>query len=120
MVFGLPSGTDLEDALATPDAWRWPPFVVALVTIGVMVIAPRITRALPAAVFALLAGVGAYFALSSIVPALLELDGNGFVIGPVAAEGSLWSSITAQLAGITPFPNVADAPLARDEIHAEL
>ncbi|MEX1273073.1 MAG: SulP family inorganic anion transporter [Gammaproteobacteria bacterium] len=101
MVLGFEAGTLLGPAFTSVEEWRWPPLVVAVIAITVMVLAPRITRAMPAAVFALLAGAGAYLLLGLFVPGLLELDQNPLLIGTVTAEGSVWSSLSAQLQGIT-------------------
>lgn len=101
MVLGFEAGTLLAPALASVEEWRWPPLIVAVIAITVMVIAPRITRAMPAAVFALLAGAAAYLVLGLFVPGLLDNDNNPLLIGTVTAEGSVWSSLSAQFQGIT-------------------
>ena len=53
------------------------------VTIIVMVGAPRLTRRVPAAILALAAGVLAYFGLSLFDPALLVVEGNRLIVGPL-------------------------------------
>ena len=50
-----------------------------------MILAPRITKAIPAAILALLAGVFTYFGLGIIDPTLYTLEGNLFVVGPLGA-----------------------------------
>jgi len=75
-------------SLASPELWKWQSMVVGAVTIGVMLTAPRVTRVVPAAILALLAGVLAYFGLGLIDPTLLTLEGNAFVVGTFSAGGS--------------------------------
>ena len=76
------------ESLASPELWKWQGMVVGAVTIGAMLIAPKITRVVPAAILALLAGVLAYFGLGLADPALLTLEGNSFVVGSFSAGGS--------------------------------
>jgi SulP family sulfate permease len=78
---GAPNSAHLWQALTTPSVWLWQSVVVGIVTIAVMVLAPKVTKAVPAAILALLAGTASYFALSLIDPAMLVLDKNPLVIG---------------------------------------
>lgn len=100
MALGFESGTWVGDALSDPADWNWQTALVAAVTIAVMLAAPRVTRALPAAVFALVAGTLTYIALGLASPVLLELADNPLVIGTVDADGSVWRSVVAQLGGL--------------------
>ena len=75
----------LLEAVSTPAAWSQQSLVVGLVTIAVMLVAPRFTRLVPAAILALGSGVGAYFALAMADSRLLELSGNAMVVGPLGA-----------------------------------
>jgi sulfate permease, SulP family len=84
---GAPTGTTLWHALAAPAMWLWQSIVVGVVTIAVMVLAPRVTKAVPAAILALLAGTASYFGLSLIDPAMLVLDKNPLVIGAMGGSG---------------------------------
>ncbi|MBI2058140.1 MAG: SLC26A/SulP transporter family protein [Nitrospirae bacterium] len=101
--FGFPKSAGLWGGLTQPDLWRWPGIVVGLITIGGMVVAPKITRRLPAVIIALLGGIGAYFAIAFLVdPTLLSLTDNHLVIGPVGGREALsvsslvgrWSAVT--------------------------
>jgi len=83
----LGTGASWQDAIASPSAWAWQAIVVGLVTIAVMVFAPRFTRLVPAAILALAAGMLAYFGLAALDPALLTLRGNALIIGPLGGEG---------------------------------
>ena len=90
---GAHKGTHFWQSLATPGLWKWQSMVVGAVTIGVMLAAPKITRAVPAAILALLAGVLAYFGLGLEDPALLTLAGNPFVVGSLGSGGSFADAI---------------------------
>ncbi len=84
---GAPTGTTLWHALTTPATWLWQSIIVGIVTIAVMVLAPRVTKVVPAAILALLAGTASYFGLSLIDPAMLVLDKNPLVIGAMGGSG---------------------------------
>lgn len=78
---GTPKGFHFWESLATPLAWQWQGMVVGVVTILVMLYAPRLTKRVPEAILGLVAGVGAYFLLGLADPALFVLEGNPLVIG---------------------------------------
>ena len=84
---GTPTGTTLAQALSLPALWAWQGIVVGVVTILAMLLAPRFTQRVPAAILALLAGVLAYFGLSLGDVALLDAH-NPLVIGPLASAGA--------------------------------
>ena len=84
---GAPTGATFWHALTAPATWLWQSIVVGIVTISVMVLAPRVTKAVPAAILALLAGTASYFGLSLIDPAMLVLDKNPLVIGAMGGSG---------------------------------
>jgi SulP family sulfate permease len=78
----------LGGPIGAPAAWTWPGIVVGAVTIAVMVFAPKATKAVPAAILALAAGVLAYFAIGVADRSLLTLDANKLVVGPVGGFGA--------------------------------
>ncbi len=84
---GTPKGAHFWESLAEPNLWLWQSMAVGAVTIAVMLAAPRITKAVPAAILALLAGVLAYFGLGLADPSLLTLQGNPFVVGSLGGGG---------------------------------
>ncbi|MFI4982992.1 MAG: SulP family inorganic anion transporter, partial [Nevskiales bacterium] len=84
---GAPTGATLWKALTTPALWLSQSVVIGAVTIVVMLLAPRFTKAVPGAILALLAGVAAYFCLSLGDPSMLQLDKNPLVIGALGGEG---------------------------------
>lgn len=95
-LLGLPAGTGLLQGLANPGVWRMPGVIVGLVTIAVMVLAPRFTRKVPAAILGLLAGISTYFLLGVYSRELLTVNANPLVIGTIQASGSLLHSVSGQ------------------------
>jgi SulP family sulfate permease len=86
-LLGLAKGTSLGHGLSTPALWQWPSLVVGGATIVVMALAPRVTKAIPAAILGLAAGLLAYLALALLMPELRTLTNNAFVIGPLDSGG---------------------------------
>jgi len=80
-----------------PTSWRWPGIVVGIATIIAMVLAPRLTKRVPAAIVGLVSGVVMYFILSIFNPALFSVDGNPLVIGTIKASGSFIRSVIGQI-----------------------
>ena len=78
---GAPQGVLILDALRLPEAWRWQGIAVGAVTVIVMLAAPRVTKAVPAAILGLAAGLLAYFGLGFFDRSLLEIAGNALVVG---------------------------------------
>jgi len=84
--FGWPANTPLGTGLASLPLWRWPAVVVGAVTVAGMVLAPRVTKAVPATILGLLAGMLAYLGLGLVRPELLSLAHNPLVLGPVGGS----------------------------------
>ena len=93
-LLGIRGGAHLIDGLADPRSWQWPGIVVGCVTIGVTVLAPRVTRRIPAAILGLAFGIGSYFVITLFRPELLTVDHNALVVGPIDASGSLRDVVT--------------------------
>ena len=102
-LLGVPNDTRLLDALTMPALWQWQGVAVGVATIAVMALAPRLTRAVPAAILALFAGVLAYLALGLGDRQLYQVAGNPLLVGPLGGPGggfldaiaSRWSAIGA-------------------------
>jgi sulfate permease, SulP family len=102
-LLGAPPGTAFWDALGAPSGWTWQAIAVGTVTAVVMLGAPRVTRAVPAAILGLAAGALAYFGLGLADRSLLQLSGNALVVGPLGGSEAgfvemtvgRWSSIGA-------------------------
>jgi len=86
-LLGTPKDLHFWAALGTPGAWRWQGIAVGIVTIVVMVGAPRVIKAVPGAVLGLVAGVAVYFGLALLDPALLSLQANTLVVGALDSGG---------------------------------
>lgn len=103
-LLGTPKGLSFWAGLTAPEHWRWQGIVVGIVTIVVMVGAPRLIKAVPGAVLGLMAGVAAYFGLALLDPALLVLKANTLVVGELGGAGGgsffdglavRWSALSA-------------------------
>ena len=94
---GVASGTTWWRALISPELWRWESALVGAVTAAVMIIAPLVTRVVPAAILGLLAGIVTYFGIASTDEALLVMQGNKLVIGPLGGTAaSMLDAITGR------------------------
>jgi SulP family sulfate permease len=80
-LLGAPAGTELVTTLGWPGVWMWQSIVVGIVVIAAMLITPRITRKVPAAIVALLSGVACYLLLGMANPDLLSTVHNPLLIG---------------------------------------
>ncbi len=83
---GTPRGTEFWHAVLSPSLWRWQSLVIGGVTIAVMLIAPKVTKIVPAAILSLLSGMLAYFAMAFRDQSLRVLVDNRLVIGPLASS----------------------------------
>ena len=100
---GAPKDFGFWQSLRTPSAWEWHGMVVGAVTTVVMLTAGKATKAVPAAILGLAAGVATYFGLGLTDRSLLELAGNKLVIGALAptsagflqAMGERWRAMGA-------------------------
>ncbi len=100
-LLGLPKEVAPWMGITTPSYWRWPALAVGLTTIAVMALAPRATKAVPAAILGLAAGGAAYLALGAVEPGLRTLHGNPLVIGPLGASGTgLLDGFGSRLSGL--------------------
>jgi SulP family sulfate permease len=81
---GLPNDVTLGSGLFSPGLWQWPALVVGAVTIAGVLVAPKITKAVPATILGLFGGLVAYFGIGLFLPELLHLAHNKLVIGPVS------------------------------------
>ena len=93
---GAPKSAHFWESLAAPGLWKWQSMVVGLVTIAVMIISPKVTKVVPAAILALMAGVLAYFGLALADPSLLTLTNNPFVVGSFGGGGSFTDAMKSR------------------------
>ena len=84
-------------SLLTPQLWQWPALVVGAVTIAGVLLAPKLTKAVPATILGLLGGLIAYFGLGLLLPDLWHLAHNKLVIGPVGGgAGAVFAEFGAR------------------------
>ena len=95
-LMGVPDGVAWFSALLSPALWDWRALAVGGATAGVMLLAPRLTRAVPGTVLGLLAGAVTYGGLAVGDPSLRTLEGNGLVIGELGASGAGYLELIAQ------------------------
>jgi SulP family sulfate permease len=95
---GVSKEVHFWESLAEFRVWQWQGIVVGVATIAAMLLAPRLTKRVPAAIIGLLAGVAAYFALGLADPTLFTLTGNALVVGSLGS-GSGSVSFGDALAG---------------------
>ena len=98
-LLGAPKSMGMAATIATPTVWQWHAVAVGLVTIAAVLLAPRLTKAIPATIIGLLAGVVAYFLLALADPSLLVLAGNPALLGPLTG-GGLLEGASARFAAI--------------------
>ncbi|NNE37835.1 MAG: SLC26A/SulP transporter family protein, partial [Gammaproteobacteria bacterium] len=70
------------------------------VTICVMVLAPRITKKVPAAILGLFAGIISYFILGIFNPGMMALTGNNLIIGPIQSSASFTDTVSGRFSSI--------------------
>lgn len=106
---GTPKSMHLWEALRSPAAWNWNGVIVGVATVGVMLGARRVTKAIPAAIIGLAAGLLAYFALALRDPSLLSVVHNPLVVGPLGgSQGGFLASFGTRFhaAGALGFSNL--------------
>jgi len=82
--------------LLSPAHWQGPALIVGGATVAAMLIGPRLTRAVPATIIGLGAGLIAYFTTAAFRPDLLQLASNHLIIGPVSdGHGGVLAGMTA-------------------------
>ena len=83
-----PKDLKVWQGLMSPELWQWPSVCVGLATAGVMLVAPRISRRVPAVILGLLGGVAMYWLMALLwKPELQSLHHNPFIIGPLSVAG---------------------------------
>jgi len=101
---GTPSGTSFLAALASPTRWALPSIIVGTVVIVTMLVTPRLTKAVPAAIVALLAGIICYLLLGLFNPELMSTINNPLLVGALAgSEGNLGDSISQHVNALSGF-----------------
>ena len=99
-LLGLPKETGLLNGLLSPDLWQWPGIVVGLITIFIMILGPRMTQKVPAAIMGLVAGISGYFILGLFIPALLSVKANPLIIGPISSSASYLQTVKGRFCSL--------------------
>ena len=102
-LLGVKSSMHLVEAVSSVRSWNWNSIIVGVVTIAAMVLAPKVTKKVPAAILALATGIAVYFLLGLREPSMLTLSGNKMVVGMFGgtaadsfrAIGGRWHAIGA-------------------------
>jgi SulP family sulfate permease len=110
LLLGLPKGMALHPGLWTLSAWRWEAVAVGAATMAGILLAPRLTKKVPATVLGLAAGILTYLALALFRPELRVTAGNHLVIGPLGGQTAgfgAWTTRWAEAAALG-FSSVRD------------
>ncbi|MEO8500366.1 MAG: SulP family inorganic anion transporter [Vicinamibacteria bacterium] len=97
---GLPKGVSMGAGIADPSVWNPVSIVVGIVTLGTALLAPRLTKRVPAPIIGLIAGIAAYFGLAFRDQTLLALQGNPLLIGPLSTGASFWSGLATRASAL--------------------
>lgn len=84
---GLPGETRLPTVWSQHGAWVWQSALIGAVVIAAMLLAPRVSKVVPAAIVALLSGLACYGVLGALGLVALQADNNPLLIGPLTAHG---------------------------------
>lgn len=88
---GFSQSAGLMAGLSAPEHWRWQGIAVGLTTVAGILAAPKLTKAVPAPILGLAAGMLAYAGLGLAFPEMFRQSGNQLVLGPVAGGfGAVW------------------------------
>jgi len=100
---GMPKDFHFFESLGRIGLWQWQSISVGLVTIVTMVAAPKITKAVPAVIIGLLAGILAYFAIAFFDPGMMSLANNRFIVGPIDSGGGVFEVMFGKFSSISDF-----------------
>jgi SulP family sulfate permease len=84
---GLPGETRLPAVWSQHGAWVWQSALVGTVVIAAMLLAPRVSKVVPAAITALACGLVCYGVLGALGLVALQPENNPLLIGPLTANG---------------------------------
>jgi SulP family sulfate permease len=85
---GVEGASSLLAAMTHPSLWVWQSAVVGAVVVAAMLWMPLVTKAVPATILALVCGVACYGVLGWFDPALLVLQHNPLLVGPLTDSGA--------------------------------
>lgn len=85
---GVTGNVNLWTAITSPDLWRMPSIIVGVVAMLLMLVAPHITKRIPAVILALFGSAFTFFLLGFWDPALRILESNPFIVGPLGGSNA--------------------------------
>jgi SulP family sulfate permease len=91
-LFGFDKDLNIA-GLVTPAVWQWPSLIIATLTIAAVLLAPRITSAIPPTILGLLTGMIAYAALNTWGWQYFHMESARLVIGPFSGGLSSIASV---------------------------
>jgi SulP family sulfate permease len=98
---GVGGAGGLLAALAHPSLWAWQSAVVGAVVVAAMLWMPYVTKVVPATILALVSGAGCYGVLGWFDPALLVVEHNPMLVGPLTDSGTdLLATLGIRLPGM--------------------
>lgn len=86
-LLGVTGAGGLLTALGHPALWVWQSMVVGGVVIAAMLLMPLVITVIPATILALVCGVASYGVLGWLDPALLSVQHNPLLVGPLTDSG---------------------------------
>ncbi len=84
---GAPVGKAWQEVILSPQYWDWRGLAIGGATVLATLLAPRVTKRVPATIIGIFSGLLTYLGLASADASLLQLAGNPLVIGPLGATG---------------------------------
>lgn len=112
-LLGLPG--PLANWTGVTSPWQWKPEAIAIgaATIAGVVFASRLTKAVPAPILGLFAGIVTFGLCAWLMPALSRLEDNALIVGPIQlGVGDMASRFAAQWAAVADLRWSEVAPLA--------
>ena len=84
---GGPLGTHWWETALAPELWDMRALAVGGATVLTALIAPKLTKAVPATILGIVAGLATYFGLAASDPSMRVLEDNPLVLGELGATG---------------------------------
>lgn len=85
---GAPTSARWWEAAINPQLWDMRAVAVGGATVVVALLAPKLTRAIPATILGIVAGLATYFVLANNDPSMMQLVGNPLVLGELGATAN--------------------------------
>jgi SulP family sulfate permease len=92
---GAPAGKNWLEVLIAPQVWDWRGLAIGGITVLATLLAPKMTKRVPATIIGIFAGLLTYVGLAASDASMLELAGNTLVIGPLGASGEGYLGLIA-------------------------